>query len=156
MSENQEVEKTSLIEIKPNEWNEVVVSSAYDKKLVNVLRGIRGAKYDPTNYSWIYPKQKYKELVEKLDQHEFDYNSEVTKEYLSKILLLIHNEDEKTMHISSPFNLQVNQLLKGNNGIFNKPTYKWILPTDKKKSLLSQLNKNKIKIKHLKDKPKSK
>ncbi len=136
-------------------FNDLVVNIKYNKDIVAFFKTIHGRVFNSDDKTWVFPINKYNCINNGLENFGVTIIENLTEEQIKGVVVIIVEEDEDFMYLKFPYNVEVNKILKNNNGTFLRERYIWKLSVSAKDQLYSDMYKEGINIKHYIDKPKS-
>ena len=132
-----------------------LITSEYREDVIQICRTIRGREYNPETKSWFFPINSYTSLVKEiLGLSNIDIDKVLSENEIHKIQVVIVEELEDIFVLRTPYNQEINNMLKNFNVTFSREKYGWQIEANLKADLIKRFESLDIEIKHLADKPK--
>ena len=151
-------ERKTIVDFIPCDWNMfAAITSNYNRQVIGVFKRCIGRIYDQTNKRWLFPNRTYKFLNGLLLNCEnVEIDQTINESVLSKVQIIMHDEDEKHFYVQTPFNEDIVGLFSSLNGYFVTEKKLWCFETSNRENFDETILKKEYEVKFEKDKPKSK
>ena len=138
---------TKSASITMNDFNEIHVSMDYDEDAIKFFRTVIGRRFDFNSKQWVFPKNRFTDIVEKLKEMNFeiDCSPKNISNSPNHVVIERNNDLSGIIEIQCPFDTKITPILK-KHANFNKNSKVWIVQKDNTEALFVELARNAITV----------